>query len=140
MLNNTTSPPTPACAIGQVLLREGPVLTQASFNAFGTLLGTDAPIHIDPDYARQTPFGGTIAQGMLLLAPLEAWLCELFGEAAWFSGGRLHVRLLKPAMAGERVTMRLTVTAHDTHRATALDFTLHCGERALAAGKVTLGG
>lgn len=140
MLNPTPLPRGRAFAIGQVLEREGPVLTQEAFNEFGALLGTDAPIHVDPDYARQTPFGGTIAQGMLLLAPLETWLCELFGEAAWFGGGHLHVRLLKPAVAGERATLRLTVTEQGPTGATALDFSLHCGERALAAGTVTLRG
>jgi acyl dehydratase len=124
--------------IGTILTRESPVLTQESFNEFGALLGTDAPIHVDPGYARQTAFGNTIAQGMLLLAPLESWLCELWGEAAWFSRGRIHARLLNTAVAGERATMQLTVTACAGASITGLDFSLLCGERTLAAGKVSL--
>ena len=129
-----------ALEAGQTLRRECAVLTQEAFNEFGALLGTDAPIHVNPDYARGTPFGGTIAQGMLLLAPLESWLCELFGEAAWYGGGRIHVRLLNPAKAGERVTMVLEVTARDATRVSALDFTLLCGDRKLAVGKVSFSG
>jgi acyl dehydratase len=140
MLNHDKPPIGPLLACGHTLHREGPLLTQAAFNDFGALLGTDAPIHVDPDYARQTPFGGTIAQGMLLLAPLETWLQELFGEAAWFRSGRLHARLLNPAVVGERATMHLTVTGRGASGVTALDFTLTCGERPLAAGKVEFHG
>ena len=125
-------------AIGDILTRAGPVLTQESFNEFGALLGTDAPIHVDPDYARRTAFGATIAQGMLLLAPLETWLCELVGEAAWFSRGRIHARLLNTAVAGEQASMQLTVTACAGGSIAAMDFSLLCGQRTLAAGKVSL--
>jgi acyl dehydratase len=140
MLNETSPLHRNAWPAGHTLSREGPLLTQEAFNDFGELLGTDAPIHVDPAYARQTPFGNTIAQGMLLLAPLESWLCELFGESAWFEGGHLHVRLLKPAVAGERVTMHLRAIEPTAANTTALAFVLRCGERELATGKVSLRG
>ncbi len=139
MLN---TPPLAGAALsrGQRLSREGPLLTQNSFNEFGTLLGTDAPIHVDPEYASKTPFGQTIAQGMLLLAPLETWLCELFGDSAWFGSGQLHVRLLNTAIAGERATMHMTVADRTPLGATTLEFTLTCGERTLAAGRASIHG
>ena len=48
-------------APGQRFERAGPPLTQEAFTEFGNLLCTDAPIHVDPAYARGTAFGGTIA-------------------------------------------------------------------------------
>lgn len=122
---------------GLVLERAGPALTQAAFSDFGLLLGTNAPIHDDPDYARATGFGGTIAQGMLLTAPYESWLCEIFGEAAWTQGGHLDVRFRGPAWAGEAVLMRLTVTAV-TDEACSLDLESRCGERTLLTGSAGL--
>ena len=121
----------------QRLERAGPPLTQQAFSAFGKLLGTDAPIHDDPAYAEATPFGGTIAQGMLLAAPYEAWLCELFGEEAWARGGHIAVRLRNPARAGESVRMVMTVTESTAERCT-LQIESLCGARCLLTGHATV--
>jgi acyl dehydratase len=122
---------------GLVFEREGPALTQAAFSDFGRLLGTDAPIHNDPAYAKASGFGGTIAQGMLLAAPYESWLCELFGEAAWTAGGRIAVRLRSPAWAGDRVRMTLTVCGVANGVCT-LAIESRCEDRCLLTGSATL--
>lgn len=122
---------------GRRLQRPGPTLDQASFDAFGALLGTDAPIHVDPAYAAKTVFGSTIAQGMLLLAPVETWLCELFGEEAWSVGGRLQARLISPARVNEAVWHELEVTSNDT-RAVTFAIRVMCDERLLASGTATI--
>lgn len=122
---------------GQILTRPAPPLTQAAFSDFGALLGTDAPIHTDPAYAAATPFGGTIAQGMLLLAPFEPWLCELFGEAAWSQGGTLRARLLRPARAGNTVTLELQVT-ESRAGFTAFALRVICQGHDLARGEATV--
>ena len=122
---------------GHRLQRHGPALDQTAFDTFGALLGTDAPIHVDPAYAAKTVFGSTIAQGMLLLAPVESWLCELFGEEAWSVGGRLEARLISPARVNEVVLHELEVTCND---AKAITFAIRvmCGERLLASGTATI--
>ena len=128
-----------ALRIGQVLERSGPPLTQAAFSDFGLLLGTNAPIHDDPEYARATGFGGTIAQGMLLTAPYESWLCELFGEEAWVQGGRIAARFRSPAWEGDRIVMTLQVL-DITEGHCALELESRCGDRTLLTGsaRVTL--
>ena len=123
---------------GQTLERLCLPLQQDQFIEFGALLGTDAPIHVDVEYAKKTSYGGTIAQGMLLAAPLETWLCELFGEVTWFRSGRMQLKLLNPAVAGERVTMTLVV-ANVNPDTLSMNFTLACGERLLATGSVGIG-
>lgn len=124
-------------AIGQSFERSGPELTQARFIAFGQLHGTDAPIHTDPDYAAKTPFGGTIAHGMMILAVFESWLCSLFGAAAWDRGGLFQSKLLNVVKAGEPTTYRIEVKARTTDTVT-LALTLHSGDRLLAIGEATL--
>lgn len=124
-------------SIGQAFERAGPELTQARFIAFGQLHGTDAPIHTDPDYAAKTPFGGTIAHGMMILAVFETWLCSLFGSTAWDRGGLFQSKLLNVVKAGEPTTYRIKVKDRATETIT-LALTLHSGDRLLAIGEATL--
>lgn len=122
---------------GQRFARRGPPLTQQAFNDFGRLLGTDAPIHVDPDYAAKTPFKRTFAQGMLLLAPFESWLCELFGEAAWTNGGRLKAKLLQPAMVGDITGLEMQAgEIRDGHL--CLELRVVCNGKLLAVGETTV--
>jgi 3-hydroxybutyryl-CoA dehydratase len=60
-------------------------------------------LHVDPEYARQTRFQGTIAHGPLSLAFLNELMMEYFG-LGWAAGGRLlDVRFLAPIRPGERI-------------------------------------
>ena len=123
--------------VGQSFERPGPELTQARFIAFARLHGTDAPIHTDPDYAAKTPFGGTIAHGMMILAVFESWLCSLFGSKAWDRGGLFQSKLLNVVKAGEPTTYRIEVKARAADTVT-LALSLHSGDRLLAIGEATL--
>lgn len=124
-------------APGQRFARRGPPLKQQAFNDFGRLLGTDAPIHVDPDYAAQTPFKRTFAQGMLLLAPFESWLCELFGEKAWTDGGCLKAKLLHPAMVGDITGLEMQAGGISNGRLT-LELRVVCNGRLLAVGEAVV--
>ena len=124
-------------APGRHFERMGMELVQASFNAFGKLHGTDVPIHIDPEYAAKTPFGGTIAHGMMLLAFFETWLCALFGESAWDRGGHFQGKLLGVAKVGDPLLYAMDVTAAASARA-SLALSLRSGERLLAVGEATI--
>jgi acyl dehydratase len=62
------------------------------------------PIHIDEEYARQTPLGGTVAHGMLVLAYVSQMMTAAFGRD-WVSGGRLSVRFKAPARPGDTITV-----------------------------------
>lgn len=61
------------------------------------------PIHVDEEYARRSPFGGTIAHGMLVLAYMSSMMTDAFGQR-WLAGGRLKVRFKAPARPGDVVT------------------------------------
>jgi len=62
------------------------------------------PIHIDEDFAKKTPLGGTIAHGMLILAYISQMMTVAFGRD-WLSGGKLDVRFKSPARPGDTITV-----------------------------------
>lgn len=122
---------------GLRLTRPGPPLTLQAFTDFGALLGTDAPVHNDPDYAAKTQFGGVIAQGPLLLASFETWFCELFGEDAWSRSGKLSAKFLSPARVGDRITLEMIVGETNEGRTTFELRVVH-NERLLALGDAAI--
>lgn len=78
-------------------------LSQPQLHAYADASGDHNPIHVDPDFARSTPFGGTIAHGMLVLAFIGEMMYAAFGES-WLASGRLKVRFKAPARPGDTVT------------------------------------
>jgi 3-hydroxybutyryl-CoA dehydratase len=63
------------------------------------------PIHINEEFAKKTPLGGTIAHGMLVLAYVSQMMNNSF-EKQWLTGGRLNVRFKAPARPGDVVTIQ----------------------------------
>lgn len=82
-------------------------LTQTMLNAYADASGDHNPIHVDEDFARTTPMGGTIAHGMLVLSFISEMLAGAFGER-WLASGSLDVRFRAPARPGDTVTARAT--------------------------------
>jgi 3-hydroxybutyryl-CoA dehydratase len=80
-------------------------LDQSVIARYAAASGDHNPIHLDEEFAAGTPFGGTIAHGMLLLAYIGEMLGDHFG-AAWMEGSALKVRFRAPARPGQRVVAR----------------------------------
>ena len=78
-------------------------LTQEQIARYAAASGDHNPIHVDEAFARGTPFGGTIAHGMLVLASISEMMAAAFGEA-WIIGGKLRVRFRAPARPGDTIT------------------------------------
>nr|MDQ5808373.1 MaoC family dehydratase [Actinomycetota bacterium] len=53
-------------------------VTQENVNAFAEVTGDDQWIHIDPERAKDTPFGGTIAHGYYTLSLAPRFSYDLF--------------------------------------------------------------
>ena len=67
--------------IGQQVALSGWVpITQARVNAFADATGDHQFIHVDPEKAAQTPFGGPIAHGFLTLSLLAGEFANLGGS------------------------------------------------------------
>ena len=78
-------------------------ITQKDINLYAEASGDFNPIHVDESFAAQTPLGGTIAHGMLILAYISEMMTTAFGQS-WLSGGKLSVRFKAPARPGDTIT------------------------------------
>ncbi|WP_317203573.1 MaoC/PaaZ C-terminal domain-containing protein [Janthinobacterium sp.] len=56
-------------------------LKQSDFDRFAVLSGDDNPIHCDPEFARRSHFGATVAHGMFLYGLIYRALAEAMPEA-----------------------------------------------------------
>jgi acyl dehydratase len=91
-------------------------VTQERVDAFAAATEDFQWIHVDPDRARETPFGGTIAHGLytLSLGPkLSYSLFTLDGFGFGLNYGYDKVRFPAPVPVGSRVRMRATLTKVD---------------------------
>ncbi len=87
-------------------------ITQERVNAFADATGDHQYIHVDPERARQTFFGGTIAHGFLTLS-LIPYLGNLSRGVKVDLGGKMavnyglnRVRFPAPVRVGKRIRMR----------------------------------
>jgi len=86
------------------------VIGQPRIDAFAEVTEDRQFIHIDPEAARATPFGGTIAHGFLTLSMLSALatdaLPDLEGRKMGVNYGFDKLRFLSPVPAGARIRGR----------------------------------
>ena len=83
---------------------------QARIDAFARVTEDEQFIHVDPERARATPFGGTIAHGFLTLSLASAMsydaVAPLEGVVMGVNYGFDKLRFLAPVPAGSRVRGR----------------------------------
>ena len=112
-------------------------VTQEEVDAFADATGDHQWIHVDPERAKETPFGGTIAHGYytLSLAPKFSYeLFEIRGFAFGLNYGLNKVRFPAAMPVGRRVRMRAELASVDDvaggfQIATTLTFELDGGEK-----------
>ncbi|GAC1441123.1 MAG: MaoC family dehydratase [Solirubrobacteraceae bacterium] len=96
--------------VGQELgVSEWHEVTQQAIDEFARVTGDDQWIHVDPERAKDTPFGGTIAHGYytLSLAPKFSYaMFTIEGIAFGVNYGLNRVRFPAPMPVGKRVRMR----------------------------------
>ena len=76
--------------------------TQQRINLYARMSNDYNPIHVDANYAKQTPLGGTIAHGMIVLSYVSEMMLVAFGSQ-WLSTGFLSIRFKSPALSGKKV-------------------------------------
>jgi acyl dehydratase len=90
---------------------------QARIDAFAEATEDRQFIHVDPEAAKQTPFGGTIAHGFLSLSLLSRMAAEASllpdGLKMAVNYGFDRVRFLAPVRSGKRVRGRFTLDSVD---------------------------
>jgi acyl dehydratase len=89
-------------------------VTQDAIDAFADVTGDHQWIHVDPERAAQTPWGGTIAHGLYTLSLGPQFTFALFtieGFAFGLNYGYNKVRFPAPLPVGSRVRMRAALTS-----------------------------
>jgi len=89
-------------------------VTQERVDAFADATGDHQWIHVDPERAKETPFGGTIAHGLYTLSLGPQFSYAMFtieGVAFGLNYGYNKVRFPAPLPVGSRVRMRATLTS-----------------------------
>jgi acyl dehydratase len=96
------------------------LIDQAAIDAFAGVTGDHQFIHVDPEAATKTPFGGTVAHGFLTLSLLSRMAAEvmLVPETLKMAVnyGFERVRFLAPVRSGSRVRGRFTLAGAQEKR------------------------
>lgn len=88
------------------------VVDQERINKFADATGDHQWIHVDPEAAAMSPFGGTIAHGFLTLSLLPVLWHELYsvaGVGMAVNYGLGKVRFVSPVPTGSRIRASATV-------------------------------
>lgn len=90
------------------------LIDQSRIDRFAEVTEDHQFIHVDPERARKTPFGTTIAHGFLTLSLLSVFAYEVLpsleGAAMGVNYGFDKLRFLSPVRSGSRVRGCFTLT------------------------------
>jgi acyl dehydratase len=88
-------------------------ISQSRINDFANVTGDHQFIHVDVERAKETPFGGTIAHGLLTLSLLPVFAYEVLpsieGTKMGVNYGYNRIRFLAPVKSGKRIRGRFTL-------------------------------
>jgi acyl dehydratase len=91
-------------------------VTQEAIDEFADATGDHQWIHVDPERAKDTPFGGTIAHGYYTLSLAPMFSYEMFSMEGFAFGvnyGLNRVRFPAPMPVGGKVRMRAKLASVD---------------------------
>jgi 3-hydroxybutyryl-CoA dehydratase len=83
------------------------LVTQDSINAYAEISGDFNPLHVDPEAAAASEFGGIIAHGPVALHAFFRAATEWLGSDALPPGSEVKVTYRAPTRPGDEVTVRL---------------------------------
>ncbi|MVZ91908.1 MaoC family dehydratase [Microbacter sp. ANSKLAB05] len=90
------------------------VVDQSRIDGFADLTGDHQWIHVDPERAKDSPFGSTIAHGLYSLSRTPAFLEELMafdGFTHSLNYGYDKVRFIHPLPVDSRIRLRASLTS-----------------------------
>ena len=107
--------------VGRTYLSDWLVIDQAMIDRFAEVTGDHQFIHVDPERAAATPFGGTVAHGFLLLSILPRLNASMDrpqapGVRMSVNYGFERVRFTAPVRSGSRVRARSTLVSVEEKR------------------------
>jgi acyl dehydratase len=107
-------------------------IDQERVDRFAAATGDAQYIHVDPQRAAATPFGGTIAHGFLTLSLIPSLSAELdattiaLGTRMTINYGLNRVRFITPVRVGKRVRLRADLLAVEEIRDAAIQVIQRC--------------
>jgi 3-hydroxybutyryl-CoA dehydratase len=104
-------------ATPEVLPAISHMVTQAQLAKYADASGDHNPLHLDEEFAAGTPYGRTIAHGMLVLAFVSETMAKNFGRA-WMCEGKMKAKFRAPVYPGDTVTTTGTLKSTSDARAT----------------------
>jgi acyl dehydratase len=104
-----------AALVGQSFISRWIIVDQARIDAFAKVTEDEQFIHVDPERAGATAFGGTVAHGFLTLSLLSTMaysaLPRIEGAVHGVNYGFDRVRFVHPVPSGSRVRGHFTLQA-----------------------------
>ena len=86
-------------------------MTQEIINRWAEIAQDYNLLHVDPEYAKTTRFGGTIAHGYISVCYLNEMMTNWLGDG-WLRGGKLvDIQFKAPVRSGDKVTSKGKVAA-----------------------------
>jgi 3-hydroxybutyryl-CoA dehydratase len=83
------------------------LVTQESIDAYAEISGDFNPLHVDPEVAAKSEFGGIIAHGPVALHPFFRAACQWLGVEALPPGSEVKATYRAPTRPGDELTVRL---------------------------------
>ncbi|MCS4505581.1 (R)-specific enoyl-CoA hydratase [wastewater metagenome] len=113
-------------------------VTEADIGLFAGVTGDFNPLHVDAEYAGETPFGGRIAHGMLTAGLVSAVLgTRLPGPGSIYVSQSMRFRA--PVYPGDTVTAEVEVLSIERDRGfVTLETRARVGTRAVLSGEAVL--
>jgi len=78
-------------------------VTQEIIKKYAQASGDMNPQHVDPEFASQTVFKGTIAHGLLTVAYISEMMANFFNDG-WYSGSAMEISFHAPVRPGDTIT------------------------------------
>jgi acyl dehydratase len=104
-----------ASLVGHSFVSRWMIVDQERIDAFAKVTEDEQFIHVDPERAGATVFGGTVAHGLLTLSLLSAMaysaLPRIEGAVHGVNYGFDRVRFIHPVRSGSQVRGRFTLQA-----------------------------
>lgn len=123
-------------SVGDCLPELLQAVDQTMIDAYADASGDVNPLHIDPEFAKTTFFGGTIAHGLLTLAFVSRVLSQ-WNWQGWAYGGELDIAFLGPVRPGDTVRVCGEISAIEQREDgiyARCDLVCYCGEKAVVKG------
>jgi acyl dehydratase len=124
----------PICTLDEIRARIGTeigvsdwiLVDQPRIDAFAETTEDRQFIHVDPEAAAQTPFGGTVAHGFLTLSLLSRMAADVMLVPETFrmavNYGFDKIRFMAPVRSGKRIRGRFTLSRVEEKRAGQWEF------------------